>query len=110
MEKKIIKLIILLGHEKLVELLISRGANINAKDFFERTPLLLAASEGHLKIVQILREKGATLESTDRDKAVKELTDENDNINKQDTKTDQELANVKGIVIRNTFTWLFESI
>lgn len=83
----------------MVELLISSGADINAKDFFERTPLLLAASEGHLKIVQILCEKGATLESADRDKAVKELTDKNDNINKQDTKTEQELAKVKGILI-----------
>lgn len=84
------------GYDKLVELLLNHGANINSKDFAERTPLYLAATEGHLNVVKLLLEKGTAIESAERDTIVKELTEKNNDINKQDTKTEEELARVKG--------------
>ncbi|GAQ42092.1 ankyrin repeat domain-containing protein [Aspergillus tubingensis] len=47
------------GNLCLVKLMLSRGANINAQDKLENTPLHWAASEGHLRVVQALIEAGA---------------------------------------------------
>jgi ankyrin repeat protein len=49
------------GNPQMVQLLISRGANVNlaARGGIERTPLQMAAEQGHLAIVQLLIEKGA---------------------------------------------------
>ena len=42
------------GREEVVELLLSKGANVNVSDGFGRTPLHLAAAEGHLEVVKML--------------------------------------------------------
>uniref|UniRef100_A0A0K2TWX8 Multiple ankyrin repeats single KH domain [Nasonia vitripennis] n=1 Tax=Lepeophtheirus salmonis TaxID=72036 RepID=A0A0K2TWX8_LEPSM len=42
------------GHEDLVKLLLSRGANIEHRDKKGFTPLILAATAGHEKVVEIL--------------------------------------------------------
>ncbi|XP_062555858.1 ankyrin repeat and KH domain-containing protein mask-like isoform X3 [Armigeres subalbatus] len=51
------------GHEELVELLISRGANIEHKDKKGFTPLILAATAGHEKVVETLLRHGAEMEA-----------------------------------------------
>jgi ankyrin repeat protein len=49
------------GNPQIVQLLISRGANVNlaARGGIERTPLQMAAEKGHLAMIQLLIEKGA---------------------------------------------------
>lgn len=47
-----------LGLENFVYLLLESGANPNASDSKQKTPLALAAQNGHLNIVEILLEKG----------------------------------------------------
>jgi hypothetical protein len=47
------------GHKKIVELLIAKGADVNAKSKFENTPLNLAAFWGHKEIVELFIAKGA---------------------------------------------------
>lgn len=39
---------------EIVKYLIERGANLNAKSSFNRTPLHLCSLKGHLDVVQIL--------------------------------------------------------
>ncbi|XP_058810032.1 uncharacterized protein LOC131675175 [Phymastichus coffea] len=51
------------GHEELVELLLSRGADIEHRDKKGFTPLILAATAGHQKVVEILLNHGADLEA-----------------------------------------------
>ncbi|GAB0092386.1 Ankyrin repeat [Sergentomyia squamirostris] len=51
------------GHEDLVELLISRGANIEHRDKKGFTPLILAATAGHDKVVEALLKYGAEMEA-----------------------------------------------
>ncbi|KAI5736086.1 hypothetical protein M8J77_026453 [Diaphorina citri] len=43
------------GHLKLVELLLQRGARVNATNRGDDTPLHLAAAHGHLDIVRLLQ-------------------------------------------------------
>jgi len=49
------------GHEELLELLISRGACVNALDYggMRRTPLHWACQLGHVRCVELLVEAGA---------------------------------------------------
>lgn len=47
-----------LGLENFVYLLLDSGANPNACDNKQKTPLALAAQNGHLNIAEILLEKG----------------------------------------------------
>lgn len=47
-----------LGLENFVHLLLESGANPNACDSKQKTPLALAAQNGHLNIVETLLEKG----------------------------------------------------
>uniref|UniRef100_A0A3B3YKF5 Uncharacterized protein n=1 Tax=Poecilia mexicana TaxID=48701 RepID=A0A3B3YKF5_9TELE len=47
------------GHLKVVEYLLEKGADINAKDKHELTSLMCASLEGHCDCVKILLEKGA---------------------------------------------------
>jgi pectate lyase len=51
---------------RLVELLITKGADVNAKDQLEATPLFVAASAGHLQVVDLLISKGADVNATNR--------------------------------------------
>lgn len=51
------------GHEELVELLLSRGADIEHRDKKGFTPLILAATAGHEKVVEILLNHNADLEA-----------------------------------------------
>ncbi|XP_070515069.1 ankyrin repeat domain-containing protein 17 isoform X3 [Cardiocondyla obscurior] len=51
------------GHEDLVELLLSRGSNIEHRDKKGFTPLILAATAGHQKVVEILLNHGADIEA-----------------------------------------------
>ncbi|EGZ11123.1 hypothetical protein PHYSODRAFT_425218, partial [Phytophthora sojae] len=44
------------GHVKVVELLLSYGAQVDAKDKCESTALRFAAGEGYLEVVQLLLE------------------------------------------------------
>jgi len=47
------------GHIEIVELLVNKGENVNAKDKNGRTPLQFAADEGHKEIAELLIDKGA---------------------------------------------------
>ncbi|MDC0319281.1 ankyrin repeat domain-containing protein, partial [Verrucomicrobia bacterium] len=43
------------GNKEVVELLIAKGADVNAKDdLIEWTPLFMAVEEGHKEIVELL--------------------------------------------------------
>ena len=47
------------GHLPIVEYLISKGANIEAKDYLDNTPLHCASCEQDYEIVEFLVSKGA---------------------------------------------------
>ncbi|KAI9888491.1 MAG: hypothetical protein M1814_006882 [Vezdaea aestivalis] len=53
------------GHETITKLLLDKGADIEAKDNYERTALHLAAENGHEAVVKLLLEKGADAEAKD---------------------------------------------
>jgi len=42
------------GHAEVIQMLIAKGANVNAEDAFGITPLLAAVYEGHTEAVQVL--------------------------------------------------------
>ena len=50
---------IVFGHKEVVELLIDKGADVNAKGKYGRTPLHWAAHQGHWEIAELLIAKGA---------------------------------------------------
>ena len=47
------------GHEVVVKLLLEKGAELETKDGYSRTPLSWAADSGHEAVVKLLLEKGA---------------------------------------------------
>ena len=42
------------GHSNIVEMLLARGARINATNMGDDTPLHLASSQGHREVVQLV--------------------------------------------------------
>jgi ankyrin repeat protein len=44
--------------------LLERGANVDARDDFERTPLMMASLGGHSRITEVLIKAGADLDAT----------------------------------------------
>jgi ankyrin repeat protein len=51
----------------VVKLLLKKGAELESKDNYGRTPLWRAAESGHEAVVKLLLEKGGELESKDND-------------------------------------------
>ena len=48
-----------------MKLLLEKGADVESKDRYGRTPLSWAAGNGHEAVVKLLLEKGADVESKD---------------------------------------------
>ena len=51
------------GHLDVCRLLIDKGAHIEAKDRYGRTPLHFAAGRGHHEIARLLCDRGAEIEA-----------------------------------------------
>ena len=49
------------GHEKVVKMLLEKGADVNAEIRIYGNALLAASEGGHEKVVQMLLEKGANV-------------------------------------------------
>ena len=48
------------GYKEIVEILLANGADVNAKDIYDQTPLHHSGSvDGHKEIVDLLIDKGA---------------------------------------------------
>ena len=56
------------GHLPIVQYLVEKEANLEAKNGFDATPLRLASRFGHLTIVHYLVEIGANLEAKNKNK------------------------------------------
>ncbi|KEY72966.1 hypothetical protein S7711_10190 [Stachybotrys chartarum IBT 7711] len=83
------------GRDKIVELLLDKGANVNAEGGKYGNALYAASSEGHDKIVELLLDKGANVNaeggkygnalyaasSEGHDKIVELLLDKGANVN-----------------------------
>src|SRR2546421_12370782 len=50
------------GHERVVQRLLEKGADVARKDRYERTALFPAVMKGHAAVVELLLEKGADVE------------------------------------------------
>ncbi|CZR69790.1 uncharacterized protein PAC_19690 [Phialocephala subalpina] len=59
------------GDEEAVKWLLQRGAQIDSKDRYSRTPLNYAAANGYEAVVKLLIDKGASLEVKDIRRAAK---------------------------------------
>ena len=54
------------GHVEDVNRLILMGADLEARDRFARTPLLVASCAGHLPVIHVLSSRGIQIEAMDR--------------------------------------------
>jgi hypothetical protein len=55
------------GHEEVAELLLAKGADVNAKNNDGFTPLHSAAAQGHKDVAELLLAKGADANAKDKD-------------------------------------------
>ncbi|XP_033751741.1 myotrophin-like [Pecten maximus] len=55
------------GQIEVLKLLLKSGAEVNATDSYDMTPLLAAIFENHLECVKVLINSGASLEGTTPD-------------------------------------------
>ena len=55
------------GHKRVAELLIDKGAFLDAKDRWGRTPLHIATNKGHKEVVELLVTKGADVNAKEED-------------------------------------------
>ena len=55
------------GHADLVDLLLSKGANINDKDKYGASSIMWASREGHVNVAELLLSKGANINDKDGD-------------------------------------------
>jgi ankyrin repeat protein len=53
------------GHIKVADLLIKKGANIEATDYEGKTPLMIAAEVGNVQFIEFLLDNGANIEAQD---------------------------------------------
>eukprot|EP00743_Colponemidia_sp_Colp-15_P002463 GILK01002670.1.p1 GENE.GILK01002670.1~~GILK01002670.1.p1 ORF type:complete len:277 (+),score=36.97 GILK01002670.1:31-831(+) len=54
------------GHLPVVQLIVRRKANIEAKDKSELTPLMFASREGHVPVIEFLIQKHAQINAVDK--------------------------------------------
>jgi ankyrin repeat protein len=57
----------MVGHIKIVQLLLEKGADVNAQGKDSDTPLSWACDGSHIEIVQLLLEKGADINAQGED-------------------------------------------
>ena len=55
------------GHAEVAELLIERGADVNARSIYRETPLHLASLNGRIEMVNLLVREGADLNARNQD-------------------------------------------
>ena len=53
------------GQKEVVELLITKGANVDAKGRLDWTPLFYAVDEGHKEVAELLLDQGARVDASD---------------------------------------------
>ena len=53
------------NHGRIVEILLDSGADLEAKDVLEMTPLLMAVTHGMVEAAKLLLERGADIRATD---------------------------------------------
>jgi ankyrin repeat protein len=61
------------GHKEVVELLITKGADMHARDPNEQTPLHIAASRGYKEIAELLIAAGADVNAKDDNDLLRSL-------------------------------------
>jgi hypothetical protein len=52
------------GHERVVRVLLGKGAGADSKDTYGRTPLYYAAENGHSKVIKVLLNQDKDIEIT----------------------------------------------